>query len=1262
MLRKISAAILLTMFMFSLFSVPVFALDKKPDPRDRPVRFKHHAPTHMTIEEATEYERVVGDRSEFAETAESDAAFVPGAPASQSVLQGPSGLFNGIFAGNTRWDAQRHGTCQRTIETGIDPATGIRYAHITWMILKVEILGDPSRAVRYDCYDPVAGAWCVPTDAWGGTPITVEAPDPERGGYTCLDVNSAGNAVVFHHSALEEAGNYPKVAEFQAPGMGMFMRFTLTNLPGEENIHLRGEVGHGDEEYGDIYHVGALDSRPGLGNSGDLAYWRFVYTGDAYVWEGPVPMDQARTPSQILVVDGERVIYAFSRPRPGSTDKYDNDLVYYESTEAGADWIDNGGPVPWGQQGGYNVTDYVHPDPHRCFVDLAGGFDSEGRLHLIYNNPGYDDEAGIISIGPCELLHWDEGMPGSNENAFTSPGPGNGYEGGSEVNFSTVARAMWGTVGQGDGNDGSSGAWNRYISKMCMGFGDGSTLCYSGTEDETPNWDFLYVTYTQFGSPDVLDKEDASAAGYQNGNIWLSMSNDKGISFAAGMCLTTVDEFGNIPGTVGGTPTRTPDCDATTGDPADRCQSEHWSSCADAVTETLHVFYVGDLDAGGIPYGEGDWSISDLMYLRVSGTGGSQQHFSFAEDKVLCPVIAPVLGVAITGDPDCEYYSDDDELINFEELAIDNFGNAPLTFTGDITYTSGADWLFVDGSLTISETTIPKNSATEKYEVEMDGSGLVNGLYQAQINIHHDAETPLVPDPFVVEIDFFRADSFICGRGVVVTTPCVALEVSNTESFGRENERGGMWYYNEPEPDGLFNPIFDGSLAIANKTRTGGEDTIVYRDIFSNQTPSNPGFRGLEYPKLSYNAATNESVVEANQCTVDSTIGISVQYLFPQDPDSCEFVRVKFRVYPRISTSQDLIIGTAVDIDCPGGGTGFNGMGAENFGGVVEDYNLVYQHGTDTLRPGGPGTFEFYRITNRYVSGITAITCNPVKRMSVQNSRDHVWPKGGFEDGYLFRQMSATGHEIWADSADDIHAIMAIEDVTLNEGEQYVYQFAVVTSIAGEEGVTHDNMPADITDLMETVKKAWKKGFGWCTPWWWLYGDVDTLEGGSGEIGFRATGTHEDGLGSECCGCYFEYEIDPTPAEGTITIFDNGDCTGYIEFVDVSEGTYTLTLIVADKCAAQTDEVAFVVEATPSPCDCGVWGDVSGDDEVNLIDVIIMAQFIFFENDIRTHPPNCPLRTGDVSGNGELTPYDWTLYLQLICCNRGEFVPDPCGG
>jgi len=1078
MARKISAALLATLFLFSLFAIPVIALDKKADPIERAPVYKHNFPTHMTIEEAEEYEAQVGDREAFAEAVQ-ETGFTPGIPGSAGIL-GTSDYFNGILAGYSMYDYQKNGTCQRQIQAGINPGDGVRLVHVSWMCLKVDIVTDPSRQVNYNCYDWAASPnpkWTLSGDDYGGISI-IEAN--ERGGYTCTEVNSGGNAVVFHHSAIEGASNYARVARFAIPRLGTYIGDKLTDYAGKQCIWARGGISRSTAPNGDIYHVVAQQSEPTGQSPSSVIYWRYIYDGGLgeFVWQGPVLMDSSMTLSHLCMADGDRVVYVLTKPRTYGTaqNQYNNDLGYYQSSTAGADWIANGGPTTgWAAGGGFNCTDYVDADPHRAYIDVTAGFDSQGRLHLMYNNPAYDDEAGTISVGPTRMLHWDEGTPGSNEKAYPSPGPGLGFVGGSEVNFHLAAAAEWVC-------DGSAGAWNRYISKMCMGFGDGSTNCDFG-----PNLDYVYCVYTQFGSNDPLDIEDVSASGMQNGNLFMSISNDLGFSWAAGKCITTTD------GTVGGTPTRTPDCDIT-ADPADSCKSEHWSSIATLITDTLHCFYVGDKDAGGIPQGEGNWAVNEMVYLPIFGGG---------DPNPLCPTIAPNLIVGLTSDPNCEYYSDDDEPTNDETLTIENIGNASLNYSAAIAYTSGSGWMeFVGYGQTIPGSVIPKGGTADEYTVRMSGGGLANGLYQAEIQVTND--DPTKDNPFVLEINFFRADSFVCGEGVVVTTPCVALEVSNVESWGRENGEGGMWYYNESDDDSLFNPVYDGSLVIKDVN----VDESSYRDVFTNSTPYNPGYRALETPKISYNAATNDSLVSANQVTVDSVLGVTVNYLFPQETENCEFVRLKFKIYERDGLSRDLIVGAAVDFDV-------DPTGNEDLGGWVEDYNLVYQHGFDddtlTYLP------DTVAVSNNYAAGITALTCDPVRRMVVQSNAAYVYGSGGLDDEYVHEQMDSVGHGIWIDFGgqddeddyvDDVHSLIAIDatPTTVGPDQAAVYQMALVSSIAATTDITAETYynergatDAYITDLLATTAKAWKKGFGWCGDFW-LTGGSLVIDGGDGSF------------------------------------------------------------------------------------------------------------------------------------------------------------------
>jgi hypothetical protein len=100
----------------------------------------------------------------------------------------------------------------------------------------------------------------------------------------------------------------------------------------------------------------------------------------------------------------------------------------------------------------------------------------------------------------------------------------------------------------------------------------------------------LFATWTQFDSSDV------SAAGYGNGEIFMSYTYD-GTNWEEPVNLT------NSP---------TPRCYP------EECDSDHWSSLADEVNDTLHIFYVNDKDAGGIPQTEGVATENPMMYLAVS--------------------------------------------------------------------------------------------------------------------------------------------------------------------------------------------------------------------------------------------------------------------------------------------------------------------------------------------------------------------------------------------------------------------------------------------------------------------------------------------------------------------------------------------------------------------------------------------------------------------------------------------------------------------
>lgn len=77
-------------------------------------------------------------------------------------------------------------------------------------------------------------------------------------------------------------------------------------------------------------------------------------------------------------------------------------------------------------------------------------------------------------------------------------------------------------------------------------------------------------------------------------------------------------------------------------------------------------------------------------------------------------------------------------------------------------------------------------------------------------------------------------------------------------------------------------------------------------------------------------------------------------------------------------------------------------------------------------------------------------------------------------------------------------------------------------------------------------------------------------------------------------------------------------------------------------------------------CDCGVWGDMNGDDGVNPLDVTYLVNFVYKNQDARVQPPDCPFVAGDVDCNSIPTPLDVTILVNLVYKSQGPLPCDPC--
>ena len=77
-------------------------------------------------------------------------------------------------------------------------------------------------------------------------------------------------------------------------------------------------------------------------------------------------------------------------------------------------------------------------------------------------------------------------------------------------------------------------------------------------------------------------------------------------------------------------------------------------------------------------------------------------------------------------------------------------------------------------------------------------------------------------------------------------------------------------------------------------------------------------------------------------------------------------------------------------------------------------------------------------------------------------------------------------------------------------------------------------------------------------------------------------------------------------------------------------------------------------------CDCGVWGDLNGDGEVDPLDVSFLVSYVYLGLDARQQLPDCPYEAGDVDCNDGVDPIDVTFVVNLVYLERGPFPCVPC--
>ncbi len=266
------------------------------------------------------------------------------------------------------------------------------------------------------------------------------------------------------------------------------------------------------------------------------------------------------------------------------------------------------------EDGGLNWTDWV---------EVANWTSGGGVSQTICSDP----VTGKVAIGYCqpapstyqEDVYYVESLDGVSWDFVNPVNITNFGAGGHPMSSTTRAYADVNLL-----YDNSGDLHLVYTSVPYPTFADGGGMIWywseaighrkvTGTFEETSwiefhdpgNWQTgigtphismgdLGVLYCQWGQ--CTTPGDESSGGYGNFDVYATYSVDGGTNWMSPVNVTDT---------------------ATPGAPPGQCWSEAWANMAKIATDKLHIQYVFDLDAGGIPHTEGSWTLNPMFYQGV---------------------------------------------------------------------------------------------------------------------------------------------------------------------------------------------------------------------------------------------------------------------------------------------------------------------------------------------------------------------------------------------------------------------------------------------------------------------------------------------------------------------------------------------------------------------------------------------------------------------------------------------------------------------
>ena len=930
-------------------------------------------------------------------------------------------------------------------------------------------LANPAGTNRmgYSCYDPLgAGTFPIPdgkvivadaspTSVEGGSTARVLAYPDGRAivtGYSYPDADGQPDNFYIHtvmdfaplsgnfgdQSTGSIMSNTKNIEGSWTPGTQSLFPYSFLDINGsganDTIIYILTDGGHAGRWYDQFKVFRKIGtSLPG----GVDATWSLVYTDSTYGFTG-IGLACDPTSTRIAVYTTVPVV-------TDTTGGHGEDIWWSDSP--------TGNPGTWTR---HNLTNLTPSSLDIPWLEVVGMFDSQGKLHLVFNAT-YNGDGITYNSVICRGLHWSEH---------------------DVTKFYVLYDARW-PLGDVCGRNGYN---TLNIGQFAIG--------------ECENRLYAVWSAANDAFQGVLDdcvKSQTAFSHKGNGEIYVSVSKD--------LTGKSWDRPRNVSASY------TPDCDTGTCasdilpamtqfgiSDADFAGTESWTNSSATWdlsggtytgSKYLQVFYLQDkypsragaTGTGGITPA---WTLNDWRWVRMSCAP---------------PVVAA--GLTLSRDaiewPEFTHPSTAESF----KIILNASGNADLVFSSitdieDSAKGPGAgpsNWMTISGApASILE------GGVDSLTVNLNAGGVITAgpttlFGKVRFNFTPPSQTK------DLLIQFTVADTIVNTKWDTVSTACLDLAVGTDGNMGRSGGDGAV-----ADDTGRINMDYFGTIGTDCDTgvNSRGSSRIYLYDgspiIVRKPTPTtyrgswsawSEGFATLYgfkpvlgfAPHGSFSSASYDGFNSGTFLTVDSLIKVERTWYAPTNADSCNFVVERTRIFPATIASSipNLQIGEVIDWDIPSDTTG-------NVGGTDPTHKMVYMRGfnrTDTVtdcadnskRYGGMALLNWHMKNKACFDSLYGA--------STFQNQIYVYP--GVEPDSMSRLMHIAGY-VTEPSITDLSAMLTFKDgpsgYTLPANDTLTIYTALAT--------TKPNSTTTLTGLdslkrhMDKAKEFMKKNLGVC--------------------------------------------------------------------------------------------------------------------------------------------------------------------------------------